>query len=278
MHEANARHGMFARLVAAAASDDRIVGLVDYGSGSAGRGDDWSDVDAALFIRDEDLARFARDWKPWAARFGSLLTAFISGVGHPWAIYDTGALPLRVDFAFWPASTIDQIGAWPNSPVSAEAMVRYDRTNGVLTGYARELVGKSLRPENLAETFERVCGSFWYYLLRTDAKMRRGQHWAARHDFDFAVLGNLFALLQLEAGAIDHWQGQSAAVGLEQALTPARLAQLEGCIAGPGMAGVQGALRAAARLGAEVCPAIAAHHAWPWPALLARRVQAILAS
>ena len=41
------------RLTAVAESDDRIVGLIDYGSTAEGRGDRWSDLDVAVYLRDE---------------------------------------------------------------------------------------------------------------------------------------------------------------------------------------------------------------------------------
>lgn len=87
-------------LIAAAERDQRIVGIVDYGSSSEGRADEWSDIDVALFIRDADFDEFERAWKDWAAQFGALLLAYVGGVGHPWAVYDTQPLPLRIDFAF----------------------------------------------------------------------------------------------------------------------------------------------------------------------------------
>jgi lincosamide nucleotidyltransferase B/F len=199
----NAGITMIRQILVAAERDPRIVGVVDYGSGSEGRMDAWSNVDAALFVRDADLDAFTRDWKAWAAQFGRLLLAYIGGVGHPWMVYDTRPMPLRVDFAFHPESALDTILAWPNAPTSAAEMVLYDATGGRLTANARRLVGQSLRPPDLARVFEQVGGDFWYYMLRTFSKLQRGQNWAARYDFNQIVLGNLLALLRLEAGAVD---------------------------------------------------------------------------
>src|SRR5687768_15355416 len=140
------RSELMRRLMAVATSDPRIVGLVDYGSASEGRGDEWSDVDVALFVRDDDLAAFTHDWVSWAEQFGTHLLAYIGGVGHPWAVYDAEPVPLRVDFAIHPASRPEVILEWPNSPLSAETMVLYDGTGGRLTAVARQLVGRSLAP------------------------------------------------------------------------------------------------------------------------------------
>src|SRR5215208_2924785 len=134
-------------------SDPRIVGCVDYGSVSEGRGDEWSDLDIALFIRDSELGRFETSWKHWASQFGDLLLAYIGGVGHPWAVYDTTSIPLRVNFAFHPASTLNRVLEWPNSPVSIDAMILHDRTEGELSALVSRIVGQSLVPDDLANAF-----------------------------------------------------------------------------------------------------------------------------
>src|SRR5918911_728564 len=94
-----ARDRLRQQIIAAAAGDPRVVGVVDYGSTSEGRDDEWSDIDLALFIRDAELADFERDWQSWAAQFGRLLLAYVGGIGHPWTVFDTKPLPVRVDFA-----------------------------------------------------------------------------------------------------------------------------------------------------------------------------------
>src|SRR5687768_1413049 len=109
-----ARREMRLTSLAAAEADPRIVGVLDYGSSSEGRGDAWSDLDLAIVLHDEALAPFSAGWRVWAAQFGPLLLAYEGGVGHPWAVYDTPGLPLRVDLAFHPLSGIGAIAGWPN--------------------------------------------------------------------------------------------------------------------------------------------------------------------
>lgn len=46
------------RAIDAARVDPRISGVLDYGSRSEGRDDEWSDVDIAVFIRDADYDAF----------------------------------------------------------------------------------------------------------------------------------------------------------------------------------------------------------------------------
>ncbi|HYX43223.1 MAG TPA: hypothetical protein VE821_16065, partial [Pyrinomonadaceae bacterium] len=227
------REALVRRVVGACERDPRIVGVVDYGSSSEGRDDEWSDVDLALFIRDADFTDFERDWKEWAAQFGPLLLAYVGGIGHPWTVYEAEPLPIRADFALHRESAVAVMLTWPNAPVSSAAMVKYDATDdGRISAHAARLVGQSLGPPNAAQTFEQIAGDFWYYLLRTYSKLRRGQLWAARFEFNFIIIGNLMALLRLEAGAIDRLRSQSAAVELERALSPDRLAQLDALIPG----------------------------------------------
>jgi hypothetical protein len=271
----DARAGMLRRLKEAARVDPRVVGVVDYGSGGEGRGDEWSDVDVALFIRDPDFDSFSGEWVAWAGQFGALLLAYVGGVGHPWAIYDVAPLPLRVDFAFHRESGMDVMLSWPNSPSSAGAFVLYDATGGRLTALAGKLVGQPLGPPDLARAFESVCGDFWYYQLRTLAKLRRGQVWAARFDFNFIITGNLHALLRIESGALERWRAQSSAVGIERAVAPARLKRLDECIPGADSSSLVRAFVKAAQLGYEVCEDVAARHGWPWPRQLAERTLAL---
>ena len=205
-----------------------------------------------------------------------MLLAYIGGVGHPWVVYDTLPIPSRVDFAFHRESDAASLLTWPNAPVSVEAMVRLDATGGTLARYATHLVGQSLHPQDLAQAFTQAAGDFWYYTLRTWSKTQRGQWWAVRYDFNAIMLGNLLALLRLEVGATERWRSSSAAVAIEQVLSPERQAQLDSCIAGRSTSELQYAMRQAVQLGQQVCESIRAKQKWPWPHRLAERLISLL--
>jgi lincosamide nucleotidyltransferase len=264
------------RLITAAQIDERIVGLIDYGSSSQGRDDELSDIDADVFIGDADFEAFDRDWKSWAAQFGNLLLAYKGSIGHPWAVYEAVPVPLRVDFDFHRESEIEQILSWPYSPQSMELMVWYDGSGGRIIACVQQLVEQSLRPVDVAATFEKVSGDFWYYMLYTFCKWRRGQGWLARQTFHFQVMQNLLLLLRLEAGALDYWQSSPAAWNIEHTLSSERLKRLEGCIPGPGMATLKQSLAAAALLGYDACKHIAELHGWEWPQRLAKQILRIV--
>jgi hypothetical protein len=151
-------------------------------------------------------------------------------------------------------------------------MVLYDETNGQIRSRVSRLVGQSLAPENLTQAFEQVGGDFWYYLLRTHTKLLRGEHWAARHDFNFIITGNLLALLRIEADAVSRWRASSASAGIEKVLSAGRLEQLNQCIPGPTEMDLKSALLRAASLGSEVSENIAQKHGLDWPASLAKKV------
>ncbi len=270
------RATMISRLLAAARQDERIVGLLEYGSGSEGRSDQYSDLDVAVFIREPDFAPFEQEWQAWASRLGPLLLAYLSGVGHPWTVYDATPLPLRVDFVFYPDTAAEQILTWPSAPTSVAAMVWYDATEGRLTAYASQLVGQSLAPQDLAATFTRISGDFWYYSVRVLGKMERGDEWAARYEFTVIVTGLLHALLRLEVGAVARWKASEAAVGIVQALSPQRRTQLQAVIPASEIEGVRAALGAAMALGEAVCAHLHDLHGWPWPERLAARLREIL--
>lgn len=267
------RTALQARILAAVTADDRVVGCLDYGSTSEGRGDQWSDLDLALFVRDEDLAEFEAEWKAWAAQFGELLLAYVGGIGHPWVTYAAEPLPIRVDFSFHAASSMETVmHSLPNAPISAEMMVLYDATSGQLTALAGELVGQSQAPADLRVAFEQIGGDLWTYFQRTHVRLLREEIWCARHEFNFIIMGNLFALLRIESGKVERMRAASAAARIEQEIAPARLAQLDGCIPGPTAADLLAALHAAALLTQEVSAAIAARHDWPWPSQLAEQI------
>ena len=276
MSESHARTLMAGRLREAAERDPRIVGLVEYGSGAEGRADEWSDLDLALFIRDDDFDAFARDWAVWAAQFGELLLAYVGRYGHPWAVYDARPLPLRVDFDLHRASQPDDLLREYTRPLSAEAMVWYDGGGGALLERAQRLVGRSLWPADAAATFAQVCGDFWYFLLYVFSKLQRGEQWVARQVYYCEVVEPLLRLLRLEAGALDYWRGAPAAADVERALLPERLARLDICVPAAGAEELRRVLRAAAELGTAACAGIAAQHGWPWPQTLAARTAALL--
>ena len=274
-----ARTALFARIMAVAREDSRILAVLDYGSTSEGRGDAWSDIDLAILIRPDAWDEFNACWRPWLESCGPVLLGFISFVGHPWAVIATDAAPVRVDLHLYGgAPDHDLVAAlknWPNAPVSVGAMLLFDRENALADEVAA-MVGRSLAPEDPDQTFSDVSAHFWYYLHRAWSKLQRDSGWGVRWNLTFIITGNLCALLRLESGATERWAASDAADGIEAAVSAHRLRQLTQCIPGPDDRSLRAALRASAELGAEVCQGISARTGQPWPEDLAREMISLL--
>lgn len=269
------RGALQAHVVVAARADPRIVGLLDYGSHSEGRGDEWSDVDLSVFIRDEDYDAFEAGWVAWAGGFGRLLLAFVGDIGNHWTVYDGAIKPIRADFALHRASAMPTLVAWPNAPLSVGHMVLLDKTGGALSTLVAQTVGRDLGPDDVPRRFELVCANFWYYADRTWSKLQRGPNWAVRFDIDFIMMGSLMALLRLEAGRVERWRASDAAANIERDISAARLAQLNACIPGPMPGELAPALRRMLHLGREVSAGAAARYQRSWPIELADHLVAL---
>ncbi|MEM7131777.1 MAG: methyltransferase domain-containing protein [Chloroflexota bacterium] len=272
MHTYKLRQKIRANVLNTIVADPRFVGCVDYGSASEGRDDEWSDIDLAFFVRDESLDEINRHWKSWASQFGTPLLMYMTKFDHPWVVYEAEPIPLRADFAFHPESKLDMLLDWPNSPISVEAMVLYDNTGGRLTQIVSQIVGQDLGPQDLQQTFERVCGDFWYYMLRIEARIRRGELWGAAWQFSEIVIVNLCALLRIQHHALERFRGSDPTVGIAKVITPEQLHRLNRCVTGPNEDELRRVLIEAAQLGREVCGAIVKQHKWEWPEQLAIQV------
>lgn len=90
--------------------DERIAAVWLVGSLGQGGGDEWSDVDLALVVRDEDLPVLAERRRSVFSRFGEVLVAIDApnapaGGAYLGVAYAAGDLPLWVDWYLWPLST-----------------------------------------------------------------------------------------------------------------------------------------------------------------------------
>ena len=264
------------RILKAIDADARVVGCLDYGATGHGEGDQWSDLDLALFIREKDLAAFESEWPAWAGQFGELLLAYTSFVGHPWAVYESGDSPLRVDFSFKPDSFIPQLKNLPLSPGDPKQMILYDETGGELATAVSHLIGHSLEPPDLQAAFIQACGDFWTMLLRSHTRVLRRQYWAARTDYHALVLPNLCALLRILNGATGKWQASNPTDGLENALNQEELARLKECIPDRDDRDLLRAMREAAEFGIQTCTKISEDRGWGWPQKLAQEACALL--
>lgn len=278
--QAAARNRLLAAILAHARNDSRVLAVLDYGSTSEGRGDAWSDIDLALAIDPTAWDPFTERWRDWLASCGPVMLAFVSFVGHPWAVMETDAWPVRVDLHLYGGPPDDDLHAalpdWPNAPDSVDAMLLFDRESRYREAVGAK-VGASLDPDDVAAAFASVSGHFWYYVHRTWSKMQRESAWDVRWNITFVLTGNLCALLRLESGSTDRWMASDAASGIERAIPAERLEHLNRCVPGPNEASLLPALREIVDLGEDVCAVLAARHGIGWPADLATTMRQLLA-
>lgn len=263
------------RIVEAVIADDRLLGLVDYGSTSEGHADRWSDVDCSLFIQPEAHEEFTSNWTTWIAQFGPVLLSFVGDIGNYWSVLEGESFPIRVDFNFYRA-TEDAYAAmetWPNAPSRVESMLLVDKT-GELRPHVEKMVGRDLGPPDMPQRVDMVAAGFWYYAVRTWCKLQRGPTWGVRFDISFIMFGNLMALLRLEAGTIDRWRAADAA-GIEDDISVERLAALNACIPDADPESLGRSLAAIVRLGAEATAGAANRYQRSWPQELAVQMIAL---
>ncbi len=263
-------------VIDAALYDPRITGVLDYGSRSEGRDDEWSDVDLAVFVRDEDFDAFDAGWEAWAARFGPLLLAFVGDIDNHWVAYEHEPAPLRADFHLHRASvaTDSYMATWPNAPLSVDHMLMVDKAD-TLRPHVAAMIGRNLGPPDVPHRFSLVVAGFWYYAIRTWNKLQRGPSWGVRFDIDFIMHGNLMALLRMEAGKIERWTAADAAADIEHDISPERLTALNACIPTPDPESLAPSLARIIRLGAVASAAGSERYHRPWPEALAERMIAL---
>ncbi len=280
MPQSLARTEMVKRVYEVAVQDDRIVGLVDFGSGGQGRVDEWSDIDVAVILRDGDYPAFRQDWIKWVNQFGDILLVNKHNAGSPWTIYAAEPMPLRVDFVFYAESDIfmgHRLPIWPKSNKDIERMVWYETDTKQITEYLRHRIGQKEALPIMKIEFERKSDYFWHSFQYLYGKFQRGELWVAREVFNKEVLERLLFLLRIEAEAFDRWHSGHISWNIEHSLTTERLEQLNGCVLPADRQGFKECLHKTAQLGYEVCTVLGKRYEVQWSKALAERLVAMTA-
>jgi hypothetical protein len=269
-------HDLRRRLVDAVNADDRVIGLLDYGSTSEGRDDRWSDVDSSLFIRPPDYEAFAAEWASWQRQLGTVLLHYKPNDICWWSVVDGAGFPIRLDVNLYPADHehLGLLHTWPNAPLSVDAMLLVDK-EGLLRPHVEAIVGQSLVPPDLRAIMEAFIPNFWYYVVRTWCRLQRGPSMTSRYEIHFMLLGSLAGLLRMEAGRMERWRSADAIAGIEDDISPERLAVYRACVPGLDDDDLDIALGRIVRLAAEVNANVSARYAVDWPAELAQRMIAV---
>ncbi|WP_442681943.1 lincosamide nucleotidyltransferase Lnu(F) [Stenotrophomonas sp. JC08] len=191
--------------------DERISGVLMFGSFTVGEGDAFSDIEFAVFIQDDEFENFEQ--KPWLNSVSPLAAYFIDDFGHHTALFHNG---VRGEFHFERASNSSIIASWQGYGwfPSLSSAVILDRT-GELSQYASLLVGGPPIREG-ASLVEGLTLNLINLMLLGANLLNRGE-FARAWVLLSKVHENLLKLIRLHEGVTDHWPTPSRA--LEQELS-----------------------------------------------------------
>lgn len=194
------QHAWIERVRLLAQADQRLVAALTYGSLTKGEGDEFSDIEFWLFVRDDV--------------FGSLdRVQWVSAVASPLAVFDDlgHALTLAIfegyrrgEFHFAPASEMNSVRSWAeNGPFpSPEAMLLVDRT-GELHGHLQHLHDHPPRHGGRQEV-QGVINSLINWSVQGAHVLRRGEYARALNTLGVLHV-HLLQLARLVEGTTLHW-------------------------------------------------------------------------
>lgn len=197
---------MIARFQEACHADERIGAALMFGSFASGEGDRFSDIEFAIFIRDECFLGF--DQYLWLDAVSSVAAYFPDDFGHHTALFQNG---VRGEFHFMRESEVSTVAQWQGYgwfPSLADAVL-LDRS-GELSHHAQVLVGGP-PPRGGAELTEGLALNLVNLVLFGANLLNRGEFaraWALLS----RVHENLLKLIRLAENTTDHWPTPSRAL------------------------------------------------------------------
>ena len=182
-----------------------MAGSLMFGSFATGEAAAFSDIEFAVFIRDDAFAAF--DPRAWLGAADPVAAYFPDDFGHHTALFENG---VRGEFHFMRASEVRVVETWRGHGwfPSLDAAVVSDRT-GQLSRYAAALVGGPPARGGPALA-EGLALNLINLMLFGANLLNRGEYARA-----WALLGkaheSLLKLVRLSEGATDHWPTPSRA-------------------------------------------------------------------
>lgn len=246
---------LIARVREVCEADTRLVAALTYGSWARGEGDPFSDVDIALFFRDDALPSI--DQQEWVSRVAPTLLAFTNDYGILAVVFERGLI--RGEFHFDAAADIPSVETWGESDYfpssSIKAAILLDRS-GDLTRALAKIAG----PQPERDTPERVrllIDGFLNWHLFGATVLARGEQ-ARAHELLGHVGRYLLWMARLQERSTDHWPTPSRS--LERDLSPAAYARLRACTASLDREALQRAYAEAWSWGKQLVATLAARH------------------
>lgn len=197
---------MIAQFQEACRTDERIGAALMFGSFASGEGDRFSDIEFAIFIRDECFLGF--DQRLWLDAVSPVAAYFPDDFGHHTALFQNG---VRGEFHFMRESEVSTVARWQGYgwfPSLADAVL-LDRS-GELSRHAQVLVGGP-PPRGGAELIGGLTLNFVNLVLFGANLLNRGEFaraWALLS----RVHENLLKLIRLAENTTDHWPTPSRAL------------------------------------------------------------------
>ncbi|NGO75498.1 nucleotidyltransferase domain-containing protein [Streptomyces sp. YC504] len=194
-----------------AEADERLEGVLLYGSWTLGEADEHSDIEAYLYVRDEHLDTF--DGEAFLGRLAPLELAYTNMFGILAVVFDD---LMRGEFHLTAASTgIEEVPGWAGLVhlPRPEAAVLLDRT-GRLTEAARVLAER--REPEAAVTAQQRIDELTNWTLALAHILARGELARAHNLLTAMIAPQQLQLLRVLRESTTHWLTPSRA--LEQDL------------------------------------------------------------
>ncbi len=201
------KHRLLDRILAWAESspDVRGVALIGSEAQEGSSTDEWSDIDVVLSVHDPTLYHSSRDW---LAHIGAISIC----MDERWStgefresrvLFSNG---VDVDFIFLPAESCRQgFEGTRIAGLARKGVKALLDKDGVLTSSTPSpLSAQPGKPPALLE-FQEVAADFWFHVVYTAKKLRRGELWTAKYCCDVHMKGLLLRMIEWHARAKAGW-------------------------------------------------------------------------
>lgn len=241
-------------------NDPRVVSALMFGSFAIGEGDQFSDIEFALFFTDESFPMI--DWEEWVSKIAPVELFFADDFGHFTAIFGN---MIRGEFHFEPASRMSVVESWQGYGwfPSAESAILLDRT-GTLEELIQPMIGRPPRRDS-PDTVRGLNANFINMMLFGANVMERGEYARA-----WTLLANahssLLKLVRLVENSTEHWPTPSKS--LEWDLTNTAYQRYRRCTADIDPDGLFQAYRETWKWGIELMSVLSERHGVSFPSAL----------
>lgn len=179
-------------------SDDNISAVLMYGSFTKGEGDQYSDVEFYVFIKDMDIFNS----REWVSNIRPIELFFTNEYGTEVAVFDN---LIRGEFHFHSVSEIDVVKSWEGfmSFENADKMNLVDK-DGLLSEALSSI--EIISPDrNNPEDIQWIAESLINLLIMTGNLIKRKEIAHAQQSF-FFIQRNIILLMRIENNSTKHWE------------------------------------------------------------------------